>query len=92
MEKNKLYKQIKYSGYNVVDYGKYGLVMKFDDVTLHVSLSFDKSVVFFRWYDEFEEKRGTLNTYENFLDILYYIGVIKDEERDQEAKKLERRV
>ena len=88
MEDNPLYKQIKYSEFGFQDCGSFGLMKIFGEVTLHISLSFDYKTVFFHWYDEYEFKRGKLNNYEDFLNILRYLNVV---ETPEDVKKLERR-
>ena len=88
MEDNPLYKQIKYSEFGFQDCGSFGLMKVFDDVTVHISLSFDKQTVFFHWYDEFEYQRGKLDTYDDFLRVLRFINVL---EIPEDVKKLERK-
>ena len=88
MEDNPLYKQIKYSEFGFQDCGSFGLMRVFDDVTIHISLSFDKQTVFFHWHDEFEYQRGKLDTYDDFLRVLRFINVL---EIPEDVKKLERK-
>lgn len=89
MEDNPLYKQIKYSEFGFQDCGSFGLMKTFDDVTIHISLSFDYKTVFYHWYDEYEYQRGVLHNYDEFLDLLRYFNIVDDKEN---IKKLERKV
>ena len=89
MEDNPLYKKIKYSEVNVQDFQSFGLFIDIGEVKIHISLSFDKSTVFYHWYDEYEYKRGVLHNYDEFLDLLRYFNIVDDKEN---IKKLERKV
>ncbi len=89
MEDNPLYKRIKYSEFNVQDFQSFGLLIDIGEVKIHISLSFDKSTVFYHWYDEYEFQRGVLHNYDEFLDLLRYFNIVDDKEN---IKKLERKV
>ena len=85
MEENDLYRQIKYSEFDFVDNGVFGLTKTFyeentaHDVTIHISLTFDKKIVLFHCADVDEERRGVIHNYKEFHKLMSYFGLAKEE-------------
>lgn len=82
MEDNELYKEIKYSGYNMINANDYGLLyydFNVDNYIIHVTLSFDKKNVFFHWYDPYEEYWSVVHNYEEFVEKMNYFNLKPDE-------------
>ena len=80
MKENELYKKIKYSEFNFIDGGIKGLFLKTEDFVLNIQLTFDKKSVIFHIADENEgDTRGTFYTYEDFINILCYLNIVKKE-------------